>query len=281
MPMKMRANATLSKLRQEQPAVGTWLQLNSINAARLLAAQRLFDWMLLDLEHVPYDYPTAATILSCISDISAGRITPLARVPAGTIDHIKTALDCGAQGVVVPMINTADEAAAAVRWARFPPAGDRGAGGLAPHLGFGVSRPHYIANANREILVGIQIETRQAVDNIEQILDVAGIDLIFVGPNDLHLSLGLPPMFWSNDPAFAGAIGKVIQGCRKRSIPYGTLCRDALQVKDRQKDGFTFLGLGSDAHFMLTFAGQQYGTLHNEREPEETWCNLVKLPSGG
>ena len=273
----MRKNLTLSKLKQGKASVGTWLQMNSIHATRLLAAQGLFDWLLLDLEHTPYDYPTAAIIMSTISDISAGRITPLARVPVGSIEHIKSALDCGAQGIIVPMVKTADEVKRAVAYARFPPDGERGGGGLAPHLGFGVNRPLYLSAVNKEILVGIQIETKESIDNLEEILDVPGVDLFFIGPNDLHMALGLPARFWSNEPAFVSATQKVIKGCEKRNIPVGTLCSQADQVKERMQDGLTFLGMGSDAHFMLTFAGQQYGQLNNLEEPPETWCNIVSL----
>jgi 4-hydroxy-2-oxoheptanedioate aldolase len=273
----MRANTTLTLLKQGQPAIGTWLQLHSIPASRLLAAQGCFHWMLVDFEHTPVSYETASVILSGISDISAGMITPFARVTVGSPEQIKQALDCGAQGLIAPMINTAEEAAAVVRSARFPPQGQRGAGGLAPHLGFGVNRPDFLLEANRQTIVGIQIETRQGVENIDEIARVEGVDLIFIGPNDLHLDLGLPAKFWSDRDEFEDAIKRITSACKKARIPYGTLCRDALAVKDRLADGFTFLGLGSDAHFMLTFAGEQFGQLHNVPEPAETWCNMVKL----
>lgn len=273
----MRKNLTLQKIRDQQMAVGTWIQLHSIHACRLLAAQGCFDWMLVDLEHTPVSFTTAAHIFSTISDCTQGRVTPLARVAVGSIDNIKQILDCGAQGIVVPMVNTAEEAERAVRYARFPPEGERGGGGLAPHLGFGVGRPRYMVEVNREIMVGIQIETRQAIENLDSILEVPGIDMIFIGPNDLHLSYGLPPKFWSAEPDFTSAVDAVIKGCVARNIPYGTLCRDAENVKLRREEGFTFLGMGSDAHFLLTFAGMQYGELHDLAEPPETWCNQVKL----
>lgn len=273
----MRENATLRSLRAGQPAIGTWLQLYSVPATRLLAAQGLFRWMLVDFEHTPVDLATASNMFATISDLSGGEITPLARVPIGSIDSIKQALDCGAQGVIAPMVNTPDEAAAVVRYSRFPPDGERGAGGLAPHLGFGVNRPEYIASVNREILVGIQVETLEAVERIDEIAAVPGIDLIFIGPNDLHLALGAPAMFWSNEPAFTDAIKKVTEACQREGIPYGTLCREASQVKQRLDDGFTFVGMGSDAHFMLTFAGSQYGELYDLAEPPETWCNVCNV----
>ena len=133
----MRTNTTLSLLRAQKVALGTWLQLHSFQASRMLAAQGFFEWMLLDFEHTPVDRSSAAQILSTIADVSGGRVTPLARVSTGSVDQIKHALDAGAQGIIVPMIKDADEVRTAVRHARFPPDGERGAGGLSPHLSFG------------------------------------------------------------------------------------------------------------------------------------------------
>ncbi len=276
-----RKNRTLDLLRNGRPAIGTWLQLCSPHSARLLAAQGYFDWMLVDFEHTPLDWSTASLILSTIADVSAGRITPLARVLAGTIEHIKQALDCGAQGIIAPMVNSAHEAAEIVKHARFPPAGERGGGALAAHLGFGINRPEYLATINREILVGIQIETQKAVENIDEIVAVPGIDLVFIGPNDLHMSLGLPAKFWSAEPPFLAAVERVRHACAAHDLPLGTLCREASQVKSRLDDGFRFLGMGSDAHFMLTYAGMQHGELRGQPEPPETWCNHVDLPDVG
>lgn len=270
----MRPNRALALLRDRQPAVGTWLQLHNPHAARLLAAQGLLDWMLVDFEHTPVDLGVASTILTSVADVSAGRVTPLARVAAGSAPCIKHALDAGAQGVIVPMVESADEVREAVRHARFPPAGVRGAGGLAPHLGFGVSRPEYVRRANEQILFGVQIETRGAVDDVERILDVPGVDLCFIGPNDLHLALGCPAKFWSAEPAFVRAVERVRAACAARGVPLGTLCKDAASARARLAEGFTFIGLGSDAHFMLTYCGQQCGELRGLPEPD-SWCDLV------
>lgn len=276
----MRRNTTLALLRSGKVALGTWLQLHSYHASRMLAAQGFFEWLLVDFEHTPVDRSTAAQILSAISDVSGGRVTPLARVATGSVVEIKHALDAGAQGVIVPMIRSAEEVRAAVRHVRYPPDGERGAGGLAPHLGFGVSRPVYIQAVNKEILFGVQVETAEAVEDIEAILDVPGVDLCFLGPNDLHLALGYPAMFWSAEPRFASAVARVKAACAKRGIPLGTLCKDVASSKDRIRDGFTFVGMGSDAHFVLQFAGIQYGDLHGIPEPPETWCNAMKHYDG-
>jgi cytochrome P450 enzyme len=276
----MRRNTTLALLRERKVALGTWLQLHSYQASRMLAAQGFFEWMLVDFEHTPVDRSSAAQILSTISDVSGGRVTPLARVAVGAVDEIKHALDAGAQGIIVPMIRSAEEVRAAVRHARYPPDGERGAGGLSPHLGFGVSRPVYIQVVNREILFGVQIETAEAVEDIEAILDVRGVDLCFIGPNDLHLALGYPAMFWSKEPRFVQAVERVKAACVRRGMPMGTLCKDVSSAKDRIREGYTFVGLGSDAHFVLQYAGIQYGELHGIPEPPETWCNAMKFYDG-
>ena len=275
----MRTNTTLKLLRERKAALGTWLQLHSFQASRMLAAQAFFDWLLVDFEHTPVDRSSAAQILSTIADVSGGNVTPLARVSTPSVDQIKHVLDAGAQGIIVPMIKNADEVRAALRYARFPPEGERGAGGLSPHLGFAVSRPVYIQRANREILFGVQIETMEAVGNIHEILDVRGVDLCFIGPTDLHLSLGYPPMSWSAEPWFLKAIERVKEACRQRNIPLGTPCKDAASAKARIQEGFRFIGLGSDADFILQFAGMQYGEIHGLSEPPETWCNATRFDS--
>ncbi len=275
--MTFSPNRTLKLLREGTPAIGSWVQLCSPVATRLMAAQGYPDWMLVDFEHCPIDLGTAASMLPTISEVSGRRITPLARVEVGSIDAIKRALDCGAQGIIAPMVGSAEEARDVVRFAKFPPEGVRGAGGLFPHLGHGVDRHTWLRQANDHTLVGVQIETREGLDNLEAILDVPGIDLVFVGPNDLHMSLGLGARFWSDEPAFVAAIDAIVRGCTRRGIALGTLCPDAASARARIDDGFTFVGLGSDAHFMLTFGGMQFAELRGEPKPPEGFCNRVNL----
>jgi 4-hydroxy-2-oxoheptanedioate aldolase len=242
-----------------------WLQSHSFHTARIIAAQGLFDWLLVDMEHTPVDLSTASLIFSTIADISAGMCTPLARVANGSIYQIKQALDAGAQGIIVPMINTAQQAADVVRFSRYPPQGERGAGGLIPHFGFGLTNHiEYVQNANNEILVAIQIETKEAVENIDAILDTPGIDLVFIGPFDLHISLGLPPALWSDLSPFLTAMTKVIDACRQRGLPYGTLSPNADGAKARINDGFTFVSMGTDLFHMLGSINAQYQQFHRD-----------------
>lgn len=243
----MRPNTTLARLRGGQPALGLWLHSHSFHIARIVAANGIVDWLLVDLEHTPVDLSTASMIFGAVADVSAGACTPLARVAEGAATQIKHALDAGAQGVIVPMVNTAQDAANAVRFSRYPPLGERGAGGLVPHFGFGTnSHIEYVGAANDEILVSIQIETRTAVENIEAILDVPGIDMVFIGPFDLHISLGLPPALWSDSPEFLAAVRTVISACRARGLPFGTISPNAEGAVARLADGFTFVSIGTD-----------------------------------
>lgn len=264
----MRQNQTLQLIRQDQATIGLWLQTHGFHTARILAASGLLHWILLDLEHTPVDLSTASTILATIADVSGGACTPIARVAQGTRTQIQQALDAGAHGVIVPMIEDAESAANCVRFARYPPAGERGAGGLTPHLGFGTTQHvEYVAQANREILVSIQIETRKAVENIDAILDVPGIDLVFIGPFDLHLSLGLTPTLWSDAPVFQDAMKRVIAACRRRGLRYGTLSPTAEGAAARIVDGFRFVGLGTDVMHLLgalKTATQQVRTILSE-----------------
>lgn len=260
----MRQNHMLAQLRTGTQTVGMWLQSQNFHIARVIAAQGLFDWLMVDLEHSPVDLSTTMTMLATIADVSGGNCTPLARVAHGTMFHIKQALDAGAQGVLVPMISTPEAAADVVRFSRYPPLGERGAGGVTPHLGFGLtSAPEYVKNANGEILVAIQIETVQAVENIDSILDVPGIDMVFIGPNDLHVSLGLGSTLWSDNPTFQAAVQKIISSCRSHGVPYGTLSPDADGAKARLADGFNFVGMGSDLRLMLAAINAGYKHLHS------------------
>ncbi len=184
------------------------------------------------------------------------------------------ALDSGAQGIIVPLVNNAQDAQDAVRFARFPPDGVRGVGGLIPHLSFGSSREDYISNANKEILIGIIIETKSAIENLEEILDVPGIDLVLLGGVDLQMTLGLPPTLWSNEPEFQSAVYKLRHACEKRGIPMGILCPDSSSVKQRISDGFQWIGIGNDASLLLSSAGREADIARGGSGEGDWWGSL-------
>lgn len=260
----MRKNHTLDLLRQDKAAYGLWLHSHHFHIARILAAQGLLDWLLVDMEHTPVDLSSASMIMAAIADVSGGLCTPLARVACGTIDKIKQALDAGAQGVIVPMVNTAEGAAEVVRFARYPPLGERGGGGLTPHLGFGLTNhAAYIPQANAEILVAVQIETAEAVENIDAIVEVPGVDMIFIGPFDLHISLNLPPTLWSDAPPFQNAVARVKAACQRAGRPLGLIAPNADAARARQAEGFQFISVGTDVAHLVNAVHAQFTLLKN------------------
>src|SRR5438477_12161664 len=159
----MRPNTVKRALRAGEPAVGAWLSLGSITAARFLARAG-FAWLTVDIEHSRVDWETATHMLGAIADAGC---TALARVPANRHDHIKRVLDNGAHGIVVPMVNSRAEAEAAVSAALYPPAGTRSVGGSAHALNFGTTANDYYAHANDELLVVLQCEHIQSVENAD------------------------------------------------------------------------------------------------------------------
>ncbi len=210
----MRPNLVKQALKKGQPAVGTWLSLGSITAARFLARAG-FAYLTVDIEHSLVDWETATHMFASIADVGC---TALARVPANRHDHIKRVLDNGAHGIVVPMVNSREEAQAAVAAALYPPVGNRSVGGSVHALNFGTTATDYYAHANEEVLIVLQCEHIQAVENADAIFSVPGIDAIFVGPNDLAASMcskdGKPP----SGKAMSEAFKHVLQTCRKHGV---------------------------------------------------------------
>src|SRR5205809_7257620 len=150
----MRPNPVKRALKAGQPSVGTWLSLGSSTAARFLARAG-FAWLTVDVEHSLVDWETATHIFAAVADADC---VALARVPANRHDHIKRVLDNGAMGIVVPMVNSREEALAAVAAAKYPPAGNRSVGGSVHALNFDATAEDYFARANDEILVVLQCE---------------------------------------------------------------------------------------------------------------------------
>ncbi|EAU82088.1 HpcH/HpaI aldolase/citrate lyase family protein [Coprinopsis cinerea okayama7 len=197
-----------------KPSYGVWLTLpGTFNARTIAQASHDLGWILIDCEHglVPL-VPGAAETIAAIKgtrtitnpssngspDSRVSAPSTIVRIPAtGASDstswQIKYALDAGADGVLVPMVSTAAKAREVVQEAKFPPQGRRGFGSPFTHTLWGLSTPDYLASANHSSLVIVQIETKEAVDNVEEIANVEGIDALFIGPYDLSISLGYPP----------------------------------------------------------------------------------------
>jgi 4-hydroxy-2-oxoheptanedioate aldolase len=260
----MRPNAVKQKLKAGQPSVGTWLSLGSITASRFMARAG-FDWLTVDIEHSLVDWETATHMFASIAE--AGCV-PLARVPANRHDHIKRVLDNGAMGVVVPMVNSRDEAEAAVAACLYPPRGNRSVGGSVHALNFGCSAAEYYQKVDDELLIVLQCEHIQAVEDAERIFSVPGIDAIFVGPNDLAASMrgkdGKPP----SAEATAQAHRHILQTCKKVGVPAGYHCTTAAEVLHRIEEGWQFLAIGSELKLMLDGVGQVMQQLGGRQKGE-------------
>src|SRR6476661_3060448 len=184
----MRTNPVKRALAAGEPTFGTWLSLGDLFATRLLARMG-FAWLTLDLEHGPIDWSQAAMIFAAIAD--AGGV-PLARIPKGNHDYIKRVLDAGAWGIVVPMVDTVEQAKIAIAAAKYPPIGNRSVGGGMHAMNFDTGAGDYYQNANDEILVVLQTESPRGVENAEAIYSLPGCDAIFIGPNDLRFQMRKP-----------------------------------------------------------------------------------------
>jgi 4-hydroxy-2-oxoheptanedioate aldolase len=247
----MRANAVKKALKAGRPVVGTWLSLGNIVAARFLARSGL-DYLTVDVEHTLVNWETTTHMLAAIADAGC---TGFVRVPANKHDHIKRALDNGAQGIVVPMVNTRQEALDAVAAAKYPPAGTRSVGGSVHALNFATNSADYFQHANDEIAVVLQCEHIQAVEDAEAIFSVPGIDAIFVGPNDLAASMRSPDGRPPSAEATQKAMAHILATCRKHGVPAGVHTFSAEEALDRIEEGWQFLAISSELKFMLSGVG--------------------------
>jgi 4-hydroxy-2-oxoheptanedioate aldolase len=248
----MRSNPVKAKLKSGKPAVGTWLSLGSVTAARFLARSG-FDWLTVDIEHSLVGMETATTIFGAVAD--AGCVA-LARVPSNRHDHIKRVLDNGAHGIVVPMVNTRQEALDAIAACKYPPQGTRSVGGSVHALNWNAKPADYFAKANDEILIVLQCEHIDAVRTFDDVFGVPGVDAVFVGPNDLMSSMrdkaGNPP----SPEVFAKTLADILAGCKRLGIPAGIHTFSAEEANKRIAEGWQFLAVGSELKMMVDGAAK-------------------------
>src|SRR5438067_478468 len=235
----MRTNQVKEKLKRGEPALGGWLSLPSVPSARIMA--RLgFDWLVVDMEHTAQNAVVMADMVATIAD--AGTCAPMVRVPGNSVEWFKWALDAGAWGVVVPMVSTREEAQRAVEFAKYPPLGMRSIGGAFGPYGFGITDwPDYARTANDETIMAVQIESARALENLDGILSVPGIDVAFVGPNDLHAQLGLTPSTEGAEPAFVDALERIKAAARKYNVALGIFRGNGEAAAERVRQGFQMI----------------------------------------
>lgn len=219
---------------------GTFLNLGSSVTVEI-AGLAGFDWVLIDHEHGPGGEDTMLHQLQAAASTPA---FPVVRIAWNEAPKFKRALDMGALGVMVPYVNTAEEARAAVAAMRYPPHGVRGVAKFNRGAGFGGDFEEYYLHAHERLVTAIQIETVEAVNNIDAIAAVDGADVLFVGPTDLSYNMGLRDQL--DHPTFVAALQKVTAAAQKHGKAAGILVQTAAMVAKCRELGYTFMALGSD-----------------------------------
>lgn len=237
--MEMPKNAFKAAINAGKPQIGLWCSIPSNYTAELLAGAG-FDWLLLDTEHTPVDIETVVTQLQAIAPYPT---TAVVRVPVNDKTTIKRYLDTGAQTLLIPMVDTVEDAKAAVAYTRFPEAGFRGVAGATRATRFGRVKNYHV-NAHKEICTLVQVESREALNHIEAMAELDGIDGIFIGPADLHASLGYLGERAHKDimPVIDDAIRRIAKAGKAPGI-----LTDSEENARRWLDcGATFVAVGAD-----------------------------------
>ncbi len=240
----MRPNTVKRELLVDRATVGSWLSIGSAYSAEFMAHSG-FDWLVVDLEHGPFGLDVA---LGMIQAIGTTDTVPMVRVAANDPTLIKQALDLGAYGLVVPMVNSRDAALAAVKAAKFPNVGQRSIGASRPSLYAG---PDYLTHANDELLTILQIEHADGVANAEGILSVPGVDACFIGPSDLAASMGAKPSMDITSASVESAVQEVLQVGRRLNVAVGIHVSSSAVATRRIEEGFRFVAVSSDVGFMV------------------------------
>ena len=246
----MRQNTRKPNWREGKPATGCWLSIPSTYSAEIMAHQG-FDYVCVDMQHGMIDYADAARMFTAISTTDA---MPFVRVPWNDPAIIMKVLDAGAYGVVVPLVNTRAEAELAVAACRYPPEGIRSNGANRAILYAGSD---YVASANREMACIVMIETKQALENLDDILAVPGLDGVYIGPSDLSFALGLPPRMDSDVPLHVETVARILAACQEHGVVAGIHTGGPAFSAQKIKEGFLMATLTSDGVCMTRAAQAQ------------------------
>jgi 4-hydroxy-2-oxoheptanedioate aldolase len=237
--MELPQNAFKRGLKAGRTQIGLWSSLSSHYSVEVLAGAG-YDWLLLDCEHSPNDLESLLPQLQACAPYPT---SPIVRVPWNDTVTIKRVLDIGAQSLLIPYVCTAEEAKAAVAATRYPPAGVRGVAGTTRATRFGRVKD-YAKRAHEEICVLVQVETRPALDRLEAICAVDGVDGVFIGPADLHASMGHPGE--TSNPAILPLIEDAMRRVRKAGKAAGYLSPLEADAKRMIAAGCNFCAVGAD-----------------------------------
>ena len=245
----MRENRLRTLWAEDKAAVNGWLAIPNGFSAETMAHQG-WDTLTIDLQHGIVDYQAMVGMLQAISTTAT---VPIVRVPWLEPGILMKTLDAGAYGVICPMVNTADDAAKLVSWTNYAPRGTRSFG---PMRGLLYGGADYPQKANETIVRFAMIETAQALENLDAILSVEGIDAVYIGPSDLSLSLGCRPLFDDVDPPVAQAIDHILARAKAHGVQAGIHNGRTDVARARVAKGFRFVTVSSDARLMAAGAQQ-------------------------
>jgi 4-hydroxy-2-oxoheptanedioate aldolase len=237
--MELPKNSFKRALREGRAQIGLWSSLSSNYSVEVIAGAG-YDWILLDMEHSPNDLESLLAQLQAAAPYATH---PVVRVPWNDMVTVKRVLDVGAQSLLVPYVQNAEEAKAAVANTRYPPAGVRGVAGTTRATRFGRIKD-YAKRAHEEICVLVQVETKSALDQLEAICAVEGVDGVFIGPADLHASMGYPGE--TANPAVLPLIEEAMRRIRKAGKAAGYLSPVEADAKRMLGAGAQFVAVGAD-----------------------------------
>jgi len=226
------------RLKRGDPLIGTLVTLASLETAEIMA-EAGFDWLFVDMEHSTLDPPQVQAILQCVGE----RVDCVLRVPLNDEIWIKKALDAGAAGILVPQVNSIEDARRAVRYSKYPLQGSRSVGMGRAH-GYGAKSQAYLDQANNNIAVIIQAENIETVKNIEAIITVEGIDAVLIGPYDLSASMGL--MGQVDNLEVQAAIESIRQICQAHGMPLGIFATKVERAKAYLQQGYNLIACSGD-----------------------------------
>ncbi len=258
----MRKNTLKEIWNSGGAVINGWCSIPSSFSAEVMAHQG-FDSITIDMQHGVVDYQVAITMLQAISTTS---VIPLTRVPWNDPARLMKVLDAGSYGVICPMINTTEEAEALVSACKYPPKGIRSFGPIRAkyYAGGGIhGGGDYHVFANDETLVIPQIETREAIENLDEILQVPGISAIYIGPSDLAMALGCEPRKGQKDPVVVEAKKKILETCKRHGIPAGIHTNSTDVAVEMIKQGFQLTSLQSDDRFLMAKAKEEVDAVKN------------------
>jgi 2-dehydro-3-deoxyglucarate aldolase/4-hydroxy-2-oxoheptanedioate aldolase len=236
------------RLTAGEPLVGTFLNLGSPVSAEICAIAG-YDWVLIDLEH---GSGSQAELLGQLQAVDGSGCVPLVRVELSARTPVSRALDPGAAGIMFPRIESAAEAREAVRFLRFPPDGVRGVAAQNRAGRFGSVALSELGRLDDDLVGVVQVETLGAIEDLDAIAAVEGVDVLFVGPGDLSYALGIPGRL--DDPRYIAALDAVVGAAAAHGCAAGVLVRDVEEADRHLSVGFRFIGIGSDSSLIMSGA---------------------------